>query len=91
MHPQTGEELNRFGCVDDHTITLQLDQTRRITGIQAAVESMRNELCKLQAEAMFREEQRHAENLRFASRINGVSLESPDTRKLLEVDNEAVG
>lgn len=61
IHPQTGQDVDAWGCADDHVALLGEEHTRRLLGLQHAVESMRNELVKLQVEAMSRQAQQHRE------------------------------
>ena len=62
---QTGEPLDVWGCIDDHAINLHLDQTRKLHGLQASMDSMRNEITKLQLEQIARQERQHREALSF--------------------------
>ena len=50
--PQTGQPIDKFGCVDSflHTILIENSQMQRQTG--AAVESFRNEMVQLNLLAM---------------------------------------
>lgn len=74
---QTGEPIDKWGCVDDHVVTLQLDQTRKLYGLQAAIESMRNEVTKLQVEQIARQERQHREALALPEMIAQGRLPGP--------------
>ena len=43
-HPQTGEMIKKFACVDSVMHLLIIDNSRRQAGTQKAVESVRNEI-----------------------------------------------
>lgn len=61
--PQTGKELNHFGCIDDHAVMMQLDHTRKLNGMQAAIESFRNESLKVTQQHMLQAAQQHRERV----------------------------
>lgn len=62
-NPQTGEQLDHYACIDDHAVVLQLDQTRRVSGMQSAIESLRNETVKILSQNMLQQAQQHRETL----------------------------
>lgn len=68
---QTGEAYDKWGCVDDQTVTLELDQTRKLHGLQAAIESLRNETVKILVEQIARQERQHREALNLPGILNG--------------------
>ncbi len=68
---QTGGPIDTWGCVDDQIVTLELDQTRKLHGLQAAIESLRNETAKLLVEQIARQERQHREALNLPGILNG--------------------
>lgn len=60
---QTGEPIDRWGCVDDQAVTLQLDQTRKLHALLATLQDTRNDIVKLQVEQIARSERQHREAL----------------------------
>lgn len=61
VNKNTGEEINKFGCVDDHAYLIQLGMEARLMGVQAAVENRGNSMIQMQAEAIARQERQHRE------------------------------
>lgn len=49
-HPQTGAALDHFDCSVAWLPVLLVEQSRRVIGVSAAVESMRNEVVQRQDE-----------------------------------------
>lgn len=43
-HPQTKAVLRKWDCIDNHLLVLQLDQTKKLLEMGAAIESFRNEV-----------------------------------------------
>jgi hypothetical protein len=43
QNPQTGEQLSRWGCVDDHVATLLLENAMQQRHTTASVDKLRNE------------------------------------------------
>ncbi len=70
--PDTGGELNRYGCIDEHAHTMRLDLIRRTSGVAASVESRGNKTNDLIAEGMLRDEFRHRQTLQLA----GIDIEN---------------
>lgn len=64
-NPNTGETINRFGCVDDEAQMLSLVFEERLLGIQAAIESSRNEQVKMATEAIARTQIQHDQAMGF--------------------------
>ena len=58
-NPQTDESINRWGCVDDQAMLIQMSIEHRLVGIQAAVESRGNDTIKMLAEGIMRQERQH--------------------------------
>jgi len=44
QNPQTGEIINRFGCIDDWQTTLMIENSKLLRETGAAIESFRNEM-----------------------------------------------
>ena len=72
-NPQTDEPVNRWGCVDDQAVLIQMSIEARLVGIQAAVESRGNDTIKMLAEGIGRQERQHNEAMGVVSlpRLNG--------------------
>lgn len=92
-NPITGEEISRWGCLEAMQDLFFVDMIRKQNGMQAAIESMRNELVKLSVEAMARQERQHREaltsipgNYRHTIAEPGISLRLTD-----ETDEEDAG
>jgi hypothetical protein len=81
---QTGEPIDKWGCVDDQAVMLQLDQTRRVHGVWHAIDKMRNEVVKLQVEQIARQERQHREALSFAPQALAPELPAGISLQALE-------
>jgi hypothetical protein len=80
----TGEDVNKFGCVDDHAYMLQLAVESRLIGIQAAVESRGNETIKMLGESILRQDHQHREAIGLAGAES--RLAPPTPQKLIAVE-----
>ena len=45
-HPQTGKDIDKWGCADTFVVMMQIETTQQIRQLGAATESMRNEIVK---------------------------------------------
>ena len=76
-NPQTGEPIDKWGCVDDQAVTLHLDQTRRLHMLAATLQDTRNDIVKLQLEQIARSERQHREALAPLDEMRGMTRLTP--------------
>lgn len=76
-HAQTGEPIDKWGCVDDQIVTLQLDQTRKLHALLATLQDTRNDITKLQVEQIARQERQHREALAPLDAMQGITRIAP--------------
>jgi hypothetical protein len=84
QNKNTGEEVNKFGCVDDHAYLLQMGMEARLIGIQAAVESRGNDTIKMLGEGILRQDHQHREAIGLSGAES--RLAPPEPRKLIAVE-----
>lgn len=92
-NPQTDETLNRWGCVDDQAVLIQLSMEARLIGVQAAIESRGNDTIKMLSEGILRAERNHKEMMLVADArpSNAVALQDHRQLRLLDCDAEKSG
>lgn len=83
QNKNTGEDINRFGCVDDHAYLLQIGMEHRLVGIQSAVETRGDNIVKAQMATMHNQERQHREALNM-----GVAMAEASARQVQHYTSE---
>lgn len=85
-NPQTDEIINKWGCVDDQAVLIQLSMEARLVGVQAAIESRGNDTIKMLSEGILRSERNYREMMALGAHQDPrlTHFDDPQQMSLLE-------